>query len=201
MTSHDRDQRTTSKGRPIGKEYPWNDVPMAMVRILCWRIRRSAWLRHAVPLHWYERIVLHFPLIFKPGGSFEFIFVCGVCSDSESGPGGLIHVSCVSLLCCVETVGDLKVVCEVTAAILVCQFRDIQMSCDWGSWLSRHLSGYHSRAHWCSSDVAVTQNSGSDWTSGDLLTYNIAVRCDIVSSAVSLVMINTPIVGLDSYFV
>ena len=113
------------------------------------------------------------------------LFLCA----SESGPGGLIHVSCVSLLCCVETVGDLKVVCEVMAAILVCQFRDIQMSCDWGSWLSFPRSL-----------VFFGRGSNAKF-SGDLLTHNIAVSCDIVSSAVSLVMINTPIVGLDSYFV
>jgi len=51
-----------------------------------------------------------------------------------------------------------------------------------------------------SSDMAVTQNSGSDWTSGDLLTYNIAVSCDIVPSAVFFgYEVNAPFV--DSYFV
>jgi len=50
--------------------------------------------------------------------------------------------------------------------------------------------------------MVVTQNSGSDWTSGDLLTYNIAVGCDIVPSAVFFgYEAGTPIVGLDSYFV
>jgi len=50
--------------------------------------------------------------------------------------------------------------------------------------------------------MVVTQNSGSDWTSGDLLTYNIALGSDIVPFADFFdYEVHTPLVDLDSYFV